>query len=429
MKESPFPLETSLGLTYYISDTPGTGGTLKKEPEDFVVEEIPIRTPHKEGSYLICRVTMKNWEQQHAVKEIANRLGISHRRIGWAGTKDKRALTTQYLSMYKVSTEQVASLSIKDITFEPVGFADQQLYLGDLKGNKFRICIRNILPGTGASVDDTMEQCNSGIPNYYGIQRFGVVRPVTHKVGYALLEGNAEEAVNRYIGAPSEGEHEDTQRGRSLWDSTHDAKETLTDYPFYLRYERAMLSHLAGSPGDYAGALQSLPPKLLSMFVSAVQSHLFNRALSERLTEGGTLTDVLPGDHLIFANGRTDLATARNAKTASVHVKRGRAQIAIMMPGVKEYPQAGGSLMDNIMAGLLEKEGITQDGFVRAEQRTGITYAGALRAISLQPDIEAHVINDEDGMELIDLSFNLPKGCYATTVCREIMKADPRSMI
>ena len=101
MKESPFPLETALGLTYYISDTPGTGGTLKKEPEDFVVEEIPIRTPNQQGSYMICRVTMKNWEQQHAVKEIANRLGASHRRIGWAGTKDKRALTTQYLSLYK----------------------------------------------------------------------------------------------------------------------------------------------------------------------------------------------------------------------------------------------------------------------------------------------------------------------------------------
>lgn len=429
MKESPFPLETSLGLAYYISDTPGTGGTLKKEPEDFVVEEIPLRTPHEQGSYLICRVTMKNWEQQHAVKEIANRLGISHRRIGWAGTKDKRALTTQYLSLYKVSPEQVTGLFIKDIMFEPVGFADQQLFLGDLKGNRFRICIRDILPGTGTSVADTLEKCKNGLPNYYGIQRFGVVRPVTHLVGYALLKGNEEEAVNRYIGAPSEDEHKDTRRGRSLWDSTHDAKETLGGYPFYLRYERAMLSHLAGSPGDFTGALQALPPKLLSMFVSAVQSHLFNRALSQRLAGGATLTDVLPGDHLIFANGRTDVATTKNAKTASVHVQRGRARIAIMMPGVKEYPSTGGSFMDDIMAGLLEEEGITHNGFMRAEQRTGITYAGALRTITLQPEIEAVVRSEKEGTDLIDLSFNLPKGCYATTVCREIMKADPRVMI
>jgi len=63
-----------LGLTYYISDTPGTGGTLKKEPEDFVVEEIPIRTPNQQGSYMICRVTMKNWEQQHAVKRLQTAL-------------------------------------------------------------------------------------------------------------------------------------------------------------------------------------------------------------------------------------------------------------------------------------------------------------------------------------------------------------------
>jgi len=82
MKKSPYPLELLLGMKYYAGDAEGIGGKLRSVPEDFLVEEIPL--PEKGGAggpFLIGTLTKKNWELQHAIKEIAKRLGISHRRI------------------------------------------------------------------------------------------------------------------------------------------------------------------------------------------------------------------------------------------------------------------------------------------------------------------------------------------------------------
>ena len=94
-----------------------SAGNSAQLPEDFLVEEMPL--PEKGGTtgpYLICKLTKTNWELQHAIKEIAKRLGISHRRIGWAGTKDRNAITQQWISIYKVTAEQVSEIRLKDIT-------------------------------------------------------------------------------------------------------------------------------------------------------------------------------------------------------------------------------------------------------------------------------------------------------------------------
>ena len=191
MMESPYALERELGMQYYSTDTPGIGGTLRTVPEDFIVDEIPLdRKGGASGPYLICRLTKSNWELQHAVKEIARRLNISHRRIGWAGTKDRNARTTQLISLYKVTPEEIARLHIKDISLEVIGQSNEQLSLGDLGGNRFEICIRDADPeelaGRVAAVTKTTAQA---LPNYFGLQRFGVIRPLTHRVGELILRG------------------------------------------------------------------------------------------------------------------------------------------------------------------------------------------------------------------------------------------------
>ena len=131
MKPSTYPLERELGMRYYASDADGIGGRLRSLPEDFLVEEIPL--PEKGGTtgpYLICLLIKKNWELQHAVKEIAKRLGISHRRIGWAGTKDRNAITKQWISIYNVTAEQVAAIYLKDITLGPVRQSNEARWRG-----------------------------------------------------------------------------------------------------------------------------------------------------------------------------------------------------------------------------------------------------------------------------------------------------------
>lgn len=423
MKPSTYPLERELGICWYASDTQGIGGRLRAAAEDFVVEEIPPERKQTSGPYLICRLTKKNWELQHAIKEIAKRLGISHRRIGWAGTKDRNAVTTQWISLYKVSAEQAAAVHLKDITLEPVGQSNEALSLGDLQGNRFAIMIQDAdpadLPERVSSITETVR---AGVPNYFGIQRFGSIRPVTHRVGEWILRGDYEQAVLTYIGMEFPGEPAGIKTIRAAFRVTRDPVPALHAFPVPMHYERAMLHYLCKNPADYQGALHQLPPKLLSMFVSAFQSWLFNLALSRRFDDGHGPDDPVPGDILIFTNGRTDTVTAANAGAAALHLRRGRCSIAIFMPG-KEKQILG--LAGRTAAGaLLEEFCLTPADFEQASAFVKTKFEGAYRSITLKTDIASSL--EDTGVRL---RFSLPPGHYATTVCREFMKADPVSMV
>jgi tRNA pseudouridine13 synthase len=423
MRPSTFPLERDLGICYYASDTEGINGRLRVTAEDFLVDEIPAEKKKTSGPYLICRLTKKNWELQHAVKEIAKRLGISHRRIGFAGTKDRNAVTTQWVSLYNVTPEQVAGVYLKDITLEPIVQSNEGLSLGDLLGNRFDIMIRDPDPAELESrVRRVSETVAYGVPNYFGLQRFGAIRPVTHRVGEWILRGDYEQAVLTYVGMEFPGEPEEIKEIRSSFHSTRDPAPILHILPVQMNYERAMLHHLVERPGDYAGALQVLPPKLLSMFVSAFQSYLFNLALSRRIDDGFSLDDPQPGDRLLFANGRTDTVTTANSSAVKIHLKRGRCTIALFMPGKgKSEAKTRGELATEA---LLAELCISPESFERASVFVRTKYDGAWRPIVLRTEIRSAL---EGGS--LRLQFSLPPGHYATTVCREFMKADPVRMI
>jgi len=189
MRESPYPLEKSLGMRCYASDTPGIGGRLRERAEDFAVDEV-FSSPGTEGPYLVCRLTKKNWEMQRAAREIARQLGISHRRVSWTGTKDTHALTTQLIAIYGVSEEDLERVTLRDIGIAPAGRSQHPLTLGGHAGNRFTITIRDTCsPDPERELAEVAETCRRGIPNYFGIQRFGVVRPVTHLVGLHILRG------------------------------------------------------------------------------------------------------------------------------------------------------------------------------------------------------------------------------------------------
>jgi len=423
MMKSEYPIETLIGMDYYVTENPGTGGVLKKTPSDFLVDELYGDIKMTGGPYLICELEKTNWDLQKAVKEISKVLGVSQRRIGWAGTKDKRAVTKQLISIYGVSEEDVENIRIKDISLKVAGHANSQMSLGDLKGNEFAITIRDI--GTADPVPVLEEVSSSAaagkIPNYFGIQRFGATRPVTHLTGFDILKGDFREAVKTYISFSCGYEPEETEVARKHYLETEDVRETLAIMPTHLRYERAMLHHLIEEPGDYEGALKVTPPKLLSMFVSAAQSWIFNKALSRRLETAG-LDEPLAGDRLLFEGGREDIVTKDNIGTAKVHMKRGRCAPAIFMPGSEGFRPAGET--DRYIAELLEESGIDAESFKLAAEITGTAFRGALRAASIRTEMKYEVSGDS-----VSLEFSLPPGTYATTLSREIMKADPEKMV
>ncbi|MDD1670829.1 MAG: tRNA pseudouridine(13) synthase TruD, partial [Methanomicrobiales archaeon] len=152
-------------MSWYATGTPGIGGYLRREPEDFLVEEEPSGPHGDTGPYLVLRLTKRNWEQQRLVKELARALGISHRRISWAGTKDRRAVTSQYITIHGLGPEAVEGISLPDVRLEVVGRSGHAIPLGDLKGNRFSIRIRDCDPeDLAARVGEVARAGSAGPP-------------------------------------------------------------------------------------------------------------------------------------------------------------------------------------------------------------------------------------------------------------------------
>ena len=141
-------MERDVGIVGYLTSTPGVGGTIKSAPEDFVVEEISAPPAvSAEGRYTIAQIRVRNWETNRLVRALARALHISRKRIGFAGTKDKHAVTTRLFSLENVLPEQVRGLHLKDVEVLDAFRSDRPLELGDLVGNRFRIVVRDLPVG------------------------------------------------------------------------------------------------------------------------------------------------------------------------------------------------------------------------------------------------------------------------------------------
>jgi len=137
-------IEKKIGISLYSTDIEGTGGWLRQEVEDFTVREITNREEGKEGKYLILELRKRDWDTHHLTRTLAKVLQISQKRIGVAGTKDKRAFTTQKISIFDIDASEVENIHLKDIELKVLGRSRKSIELGDLWGNDFVIKIRDI---------------------------------------------------------------------------------------------------------------------------------------------------------------------------------------------------------------------------------------------------------------------------------------------
>ncbi|BAI61243.1 probable tRNA pseudouridine synthase D [Methanocella paludicola SANAE] len=432
VRPTHFELERLMGIDAYLTDEDGVGGDLRVEPGDFRVKEVSDFKYGTSGDFLIVRLTKENWETHHLIRDLSRQLGISEERIGIAGTKDKRAVTTQLMSIRGASEEQLSRIDLPRVRLEPLGRANKDIGLGDLRGNDFDITVRNIsLPLAECearlrAIDANMAKAG-GIPNFFGYQRFGIVRPITHLVGKKLLTGDVEGAAMDYIARSFPGESEENKKVRNMVMGTRDFKEGIRLYPLNLRYERTMMHHLIERPGDYAGAFRSLSPKLLKLFIHAYQSYLFNKLLSRRLLDGLPLNEPLEGDVVCFtdAQGQPDTSkletvTKRNLPDIKFLIKRDRAYVTLPLIGSDSGLDAGRAGEEERR--VLDEEGIKAGDFTVAAM-PDLASAGLRRQILLNARPS---INTGDGNATF--KFFLPRGCYATTVLREYMKASPEQM-
>lgn len=419
--------EALIGLEVYFSEARGIGGRLKRSPEDFLVDEVSSY-PERNGSgpYTIAKVTAHNWEMNRLVRELSKALGISREGIGFAGTKDKRAITSQLMS-FLAPVDRVEGLSVHQVRVEGAYPSKKALAIGDLIGNRFHIRVTNTdLKGEDltASLDSTAASLQQlgGYPNFFGVQRFGAVRPVTHEVGKWIVKGDFERAVMTYAGNPVPQEGEGTQEARRRLDERRDFQEALDYFPRTLTFERMVIGHLARNPQDYAGAIQVLPPNLQMMFVHAYQSYLFNLMVSERVRRGLPLDRPLVGD-VVLPVDRQGLpdhdhgvpVTAKNLDLVERQVRNGRAYVGGVLYGSDSRLSEGE--MGEIERKIIEREKLEAKDFMVPQLHQCSSKGSRREVLGMVKDLRYEV--NEDG---ILFSFQLNKGCYATSLLREFMK-------
>ena len=430
----PADLERRLGLERYLTSTPGTGGRLKAQPEDFVVEEVPLAFPPPVagGKYTVAALRVRNWETNRLMGELARRLGVPRESIFFAGTKDKRAVTTQYVAL-RAPEQAVRDLGLKDVEVLETRRVDRAPKIGELVGNRFVVRIRGMDAPLRESIEratDVLDRValEGGFPNYFGVQRFGVLRPVTHLVGEAIVRGDLEKAVRLYVGNPMPHEPQEVREARAFFDEAGDARAALERFPRHLGFEREMLVHLAERPKDWEGALLRLPSNLRSMFVYAAQSLLFNRMVSRRLERGHGLNEPLLGDLVcgVDAEGRPEKdrlhrVTERNHTRVERLCRDGRALVTGAIFG-SDTPFAEG-LMGDIERKVVQDAGYEAADF-RIPHLPEVASFGTRREL-LAPlgQVAVGAGEDEHG-EWLELGFFLLKGSYATCLLREVMKSE-----
>lgn len=423
-------MEETIGISVFLTDTPGIGGRLRKEPEDFIVEEISNELERVEGGkFTVARIRSRNWETNRLVRQLARRLRISRRKIRFAGTKDKRAITSQ-LFQFDCSPEMVNSLSMADVDILDVFQTNERLDIGNLFGNEFTVGVKDILMPINDAYNESFETGSEiletgGFPNFFGVQRFGVIRPVTHLVGKHITKGDFEQAVMTYVGNPIAGEHEEAFEARKTLQEDRDYAKALVNFPEKLSFEKAVLNFLVKNPDDFVGALGQLPGNLLMMFVHAYQSYLFNRMLSLRMEKGIPLDLPIEGDLVLPLNkyGLPDHKNwipvkERNLEKVTDQVKRKRAFVSAVLFGTESELAKGE--MGEIESKVIDNEGVKNKDFF-VGQMARLSSKGMRREVLAPMDVmEIHKTEDS-----VLFNFQLNKGCYATSLLREFMKTDP----
>ena len=159
-------LAEAIGLIGYAADGHGIGGVLKSRVADFRVDEIATTiTLNPKGRFTVAKITLTNWETNRFCNNLAKKLGISRNRIFFAGTKDKRAVTSQ-IFVIDAPQFKVAEIEIPDVVIEVLGRTHQKIGFGNHRGNRFTIVVRGCAhpdgtPMTEEEALDEVEQLKS----------------------------------------------------------------------------------------------------------------------------------------------------------------------------------------------------------------------------------------------------------------------------
>ena len=394
----------------FLADFQPAPGLIKQDYEDFLVEEIPLYQASGTGTHRYFLLEKRGLSTMQAVADIARTLNVRRRDIGYAGLKDARAVTRQWMSIEHVAPQHLRDLDLPRLKVLAVTKHTNKLHLGNLVGNKFIIKIRQTQPQRLAELRDALHILNrEGIPNYFGRQRFGG-RGDSWEIGKAVLHDDLEQALDLVLGRPSPRDHGAVRKARQLYNQGSYAAAARA-WPRMFLGERRALKTLHRSPARKKRAFLAIDHSLRNFYVSAYQSYLFNHVVGQRLVSG--LRQLLLGDlawiHACGAVFEVTDPEAEQPRADSFQISPTGPLFGYRMT----WPSGAAAELE---MQLLTAENLTLEVFRRPKLRI----KGARRPLRFQAsDCSISLGADAQGVYL-ELRFTLPRGCYATSLLREL---------
>lgn len=393
---------------YLTSHIPGIGGVIKETPEDFVVEEIPAYEPCGSGEHCYLTIEKRGVATLEAIRRIARALHVQELDIGYAGMKDATGVTRQTISIQRIRPEDVIGRELDGIKVLSAVRHTNKLKLGHLKGNRFRIAIRDVSPAAAETVPVILSiLAGRGVPNYFGYQRYGSLGN-SHLIGAAMVRRDWQGAVDGLIGEP-EAVRDEEWRAAIVAYRQGDLAGAMRLMPRHCRSEHDVLQRLAARPDKWEKAFSAVHPRLKKLYLSAYQSSLFDRVVERRLA---AIDRIMNGD-LAWKHANGACFTVDDESTEALRAEAFEISATGPMFGCK-MKQPGGETLA-MERQILAEEGIALEAF---DLGSGMRMEGERRP--LRTPLGDPSFKVEDAAVLLE--FTLPKGSYATSLLREITK-------
>jgi tRNA pseudouridine13 synthase len=397
-------------LDLFLRAFPSRAMKLKQSPDDFRVEEQTDIRPANDGAFAFYRLDKRGWTTPDALAALRRRWKIDLNRLSYGGLKDRHADTSQYLTIFNGPRKDLRHQSVS-VTY--LGQASHPYSSTDIRANTFTIAIRDLTAGERTAAQTALEEiARVGVPNYFDDQRFGSVSDGKSFVAREMILGRFEEALKLALAAPYAHDRAESKREKAIlrecWGDWKICKERLPR-----GHARSIVDYLVSHPTDFRGAVARLRPELRGLYLSAYQSHLWNRMLAR------WLMTKLSGDQLVALRLRLGEVPAPRSMTEDQLVEWQRLTLPL--------PSARLRLDHDAPLARLVEEVMADEGFPLSEMKIrGMDkpfFSKGDRPAAIRPmDLEHRVEPDDRhaGREKLMLRFDLPRGAYATMIVKRL---------
>ena len=387
-------IDSQIGISVFSTKFNGIGGQIRTEAENFEVTEVlsekSLKSISQQDGYAVYKLKKKKIDTNHALADIFRKTGI---RLKALGLKDASAVTEQFVCSDNKG-KSIDNFASEKYSLEKIGFVKKPLSKKDMIGNHFKIKISD---STGNLSDFTEYD---KILNFYGYQRFGSKRPVTHLIGKALLQRNFKKAVELVVSFTSPYDSKENTEIREKLVDKSNYQKYFDQVPPQMDIERIVLQEMI-EHDDEQKAIHAIPLPLRRFYIQAYQSFLFNHTLSAAFTDGENLFEAQAGDVCYDFHG-----------IIGKYVKGLDQHLALPFVGYSYYKK---TRFDFQISRILETEEIApKDFFIKEMQE--ISSEGGFRQSAIQ--CTDYFTKDTTA------EFTLSRGSFATILLREIMKPE-----